>query len=45
MNTKRWNNEVINFCPGIGSGEFFSKDKINDIIRIDKYNTKNIIKE
>ena len=32
MNTKKWKKEIINFCPGIGKGKFYSPKEINKIL-------------
>ena len=45
MNNKTWNDEVINFCPGIGKGKIINKNKINKLLIIDKLNANNIYKE
>ena len=45
MNSKTWNDEVINFCPGIGKGKIINKNKINKLLIIDKLNANNIYKE
>ena len=45
INPKKWNNEIINFCPGIGKGKKISFDKIKKIVEIDIENENNIIKE
>ena len=45
MNSKIWNKEVVNFCPGIGKGKLISKEKINKIIELDKRNTREIYRE
>lgn len=45
MNTKTWNKDIMNFCPGIGKGKKFSKDEIKKILEIDKLNEKKIKKE
>ena len=44
MNTKAWNNDVVNFCPGIGKGKVISKEKIEKIIKIDLANDAEIEK-
>ena len=45
MTMKTWNKEVLNFCPGIGKGKLFNKDKITKLINIDKENAKKIYKD
>ena len=45
MNVKKWNNDIINFCPGIGKGENITFIKIKEIIKIDITNEKKIIEE
>ena len=45
MKTKIWNNEVLNFCPGIGKGKTINKNKIELLIIEDRKNSKNIYKE
>ena len=45
MNAKIWNNEIINFCPGIGKGKLISKKEIDKIIKIDQDNDKEIEKQ
>ena len=42
MNTKTWNNEVLNFCPGIGHGTIIKKERIDKLLKIDKKNAKEI---
>tara|TARA_B100000579_G_C22627650_1_gene755000 strand:- start:404 stop:829 length:426 start_codon:yes stop_codon:yes gene_type:complete len=32
MNTKKWKKEIINFCPGIGKGKFYSPKEIKKIL-------------
>ena len=43
MNSKKWNQEIINFCPGIGKGNLFSLSLIKKKIDIDEENEKKII--
>ena len=45
MNSKKWNKEVLNFCPGIGKGKIISKEKIDKLIKIDKKNANEIYSE
>ena len=45
MNTKKWNNEIIDFCPGIGKGRLISFSMIQRKIYMDIENDKKIIKE
>ena len=45
MNTKKWNKELINFCPGIGKGKKISFSMIEKKIKMDIANDKEIIKE
>ena len=45
MNTKEWNNNIVNFCPGIGKGKRINYLKIKKIINNDLNNEKEIIKE
>ena len=45
MNAKEWNNNIINFCPGIGKGEKIDVPKIKEIINYDIKNEKEIINE
>ena len=45
MTMKTWNKEVLNFCPGIGKGKLFNKDKITKLINIDKENAKKNYKD
>ena len=40
MNPKRWEKEIINFCPGIGKGKYFAKNEINKILLRDKKNSE-----
>ena len=42
MKPKVWNNEVLNFCPGIGKGKFLNKKKINKFLETDKINSSQI---
>ena len=45
MNSKIWNNEVVNFCPGIGKGKLINRKKIENILKIDAKNAKEIYRE
>ena len=45
MNVKMWNNDVVNFCPGIGKGRLVNKKKIEKLIEIDEKNAKEIYKD
>ena len=45
MNSKTWNKDIINFCPGIGKGKIFSKKKIDKILKIDEINAKEIYRK
>ena len=45
MNTKKWNKELINFCPGIGKGKLISSSMIQKIINKELKNDKKIIKD
>ena len=45
MNAKKWNKEIINFCPGIGKGKIISDSKIQKLIDKDCDNDNEIIKE
>ena len=42
MNSKTWNKEIINFCPGIGKGKLIGKDKIYNLLKIDELNAKKL---
>ena len=44
MNVKKWNEELINFCPGIGKGRIISASKIQKQINSDIINDEQIIK-
>ena len=39
MNSKIWNKEILNFCPGIGKGKLFNKKKITKLLKTDKINS------
>ena len=45
MNTKRWNKEIVNFCPGIGKGKTLNFTKIESKINNDLKNEKLIENE
>ena len=45
MNTKKWNNQILDYCPGIGKGKLISFSMIQKKINIDIENGKKIIKE
>ena len=45
MNSKSWNQNVVNFCPGIGKGNLISSNTIEKLLKIDLENEKNIINE
>jgi len=45
MNSKTWNRDIINFCPGIGKGATISKEKIDKLLKIDEINAKEIYRE
>ena len=45
MNSKTWNRDIINFCPGIGKGAIISKKIIDKLLKIDEINAKEIYKE
>ena len=45
MNPKKWNKEILDFCPGIGKGKLTSFSMIQKKINIDIENDKKIIKE
>ena len=40
MNPKKWGKEIVNFCPGIGKGKYFSKNEIKKILIRDKKNSE-----
>ena len=42
MNAKKWNKEIINFCPGIGKGKIISLLNIQKKIKLDLKNEKQI---
>ena len=44
MNSKIWNKDVVNFCPGIGKGKLINKGKIENVLKIDARNAKEICK-
>tara|TARA_B100001123_G_scaffold376189_1_gene442690 strand:- start:249 stop:689 length:441 start_codon:yes stop_codon:yes gene_type:complete len=45
MKSKVWNSEVINFCPGIGKGKFYSNKEIDKLIKKEMLNSSNIYKK
>ena len=45
MNFKKWNKEIINFCPGIGKGKIINASKIQKLIDKDFENDNEIIRE
>ena len=45
MNIKKWNKEIIKFCPGIGKGNLYSKEKIDKNILEDQKNENEILNE
>ena len=45
MNIKKWNKEIINFCPGIGKGRLISSSMIQKTINREQKNDKQIIKD
>ena len=45
MNIKKWNEELINFCPGIGKGKLISTYMIQKKINRELKNDKQIIKD
>ena len=45
MNTKKWKEELIDFCPGIGKGRLISASIIRKKINRELKNDKQIIKE
>ena len=45
MNTKKWNEELMNFCPGIGKGKLISASVIKKKINKELKNDKQIIKD
>ena len=45
LNAKKWNDEIINFCPGIGKGKKYKAYEILKKMKIDLDNDKRIIKE
>tara|TARA_B100000029_G_scaffold482132_1_gene531825 strand:+ start:155 stop:595 length:441 start_codon:yes stop_codon:yes gene_type:complete len=44
MNAKSWNENVVNFCPGIGKGNIVNFEKIKKIIELDLKEEKKIVK-
>ncbi len=45
LNSKKWNNEIKNFCPGIGKGKKITFSQIVKITNDDIINDEKIIKE
>jgi uncharacterized protein len=45
MNSKVWNNEISNFCPGIGKGNKVDIRDIKKNIKLDKDNENQMLKE
>ena len=45
MNFKKWNKEIINFCPGIGKGAIINFSKIKNQLKIDYINEQKIKEE
>ena len=45
LNPKKWNNEIMKFCPGIGKGKKINIKRIIYQINLDIKNEKNIIKK
>lgn len=45
MNSKKWNNEIAKFCPGIGRGKLYSQKEIDVKIKKDKENENDMLKE
>jgi len=45
MNAKEWNNNIVNFCPGIGKGKRINFSKILKTINNDVNNENEIINE
>ena len=45
MNNKVWNNDISNFCPGIGKGNKISFKEINKNIKLDEDNENEMLKE
>ena len=45
MNTKKWNEELLDFCPGIGKGKLISASMIQKKINRELKNDKQIIKD
>ena len=45
MNFKKWNKEIINFCPGIGKGSKINFSKIKNQLKIDYINEQKIKEE
>ena len=45
MNSKKWNSEIMSFCPGIGKGQIISQKIIKKRIKKDLINEKKIYEE
>ena len=45
MNIIKWNKEITKFCPGIGKGNLYSKEKIDKNILEDQKNENEILNE
>ena len=45
MNTKSWNKDVVNFCPGIGKGIIIDFKKIKKKLKIDLNQEKNVARK
>ena len=45
MKDKSWKKEVASFCPGVGKGKLWSKEEIEEIIKLDKINENNLLNE
>ena len=45
MKAKTWSSEVKKFCPGVGKGKIFTQNKINKIIKQDKENENEMLKD
>ena len=45
MKTKKWNNEIVKFCPGIGKGGIIKNKEIEKKIKEDEKNEIKILEE
>ena len=45
MNAKTWEKDISIFCPGINKGRFYSSENIENIVKKDIKNSKNIIEK